>query len=114
MQQRFTERFAMFVAAVLVLMLASRTRAVDPAAYRHAPFSRGVLAQSHAYHRAYDGPALAYRPPSPVNGPCRYTWGFPTSTYRWGWFGAERYYPRSTSHRGYNGDRRQWAYRWGY
>ena len=43
-----------------------------------------------------------------------YRYGFPVSTYRWGWFGAERYYPRVFGHRGYNGDYVQIGYRYGY
>jgi len=50
----------------------------------------------------------------PHDGPRRFAYGFQTTTHRWGWFGAERYYPRSFSHRGYYGDAWHWAYRRGY
>ena len=36
------------------------------------------------------------------------------STYRWGWFGAERYYPRVGWRSDYNGDCVRFAYRYGY
>ena len=30
-------------------------------------------------------------------------------TYRWGWFGAEHFYPSVKWHRGYNGDHFRWS-----
>ena len=30
-------------------------------------------------------------------------------TFRWGWFGAERYHPRVAWHRDYNGELVRWA-----
>jgi hypothetical protein len=73
----------------------------------------GVLAESYPYHRqgyAKGGPS--YSTIAPATGWYRY--GFPTQTHRWGWFGAERYYPRVVWHRGYHGDCCRWAYRHGY
>ena len=63
----------------------------------------------------------ARRRPINRSGPARirrkggwYGYGFPVSTYRWGWFGAERYYPRVGWHSDYNGDCVRFAYRYGY
>ena len=44
----------------------------------------------------------------------RYGYGFSSPRYRWGYFGASHYYPRTLSHHGYNSDYWQWAYRLGY
>lgn len=68
----------------------------------------GVLAQSYAYHRQPSATARI----TPKNGWHHY--GFPVSSYRWGWFGAERYYPFVYGHRGYNGDYTRVGYRNGY
>jgi hypothetical protein len=43
-----------------------------------------------------------------------YRYGFPAERYRWGWFGAGRYYPHVVWHHGYYGDCCRWAYRQGY
>jgi hypothetical protein len=73
----------------------------------------GVLDASYGYHREAQANQSvrpgAYPPPGGWYG-----YGFPVSTYRWGWFGAERYYPRVGCHSDYNGDRMRWAYRYGY
>jgi len=68
----------------------------------------GVLAESYGYHRQPAQPHSI----APPNGAYRY--GFPVETYRWGWFGAERYYPYVVWHRGYNRDCVRWGYRRGY
>lgn len=68
----------------------------------------GALAESYEYHRQ-PGHVAAHTSPSGWYG-----YGFPVSSYRWGWFGAERYYPRVTWHCGYYGDSIRWAYRHGY
>jgi len=73
----------------------------------------GVLDDSYGYHRQ----AQAYQSVRPGPYPPKEGWygyGFPVTTYRWGWFGAERYYPRVGCHSDYNGDRMRWAYRYGY
>ena len=73
----------------------------------------GVLADSYGYHR--HGAAAAHAAPpniAPEGG--WYGYGFPVETYRWGWFGAQRYYPRVVWHRGYYGDCCRWGYRRGY
>ena len=87
----------------------------------------GVLAESYGYHRAEKGVRnlLPERPagysvqkvPDPFSGAFSggaYRYGFPVQTYRWGWFGAEHYYPYVVWHRGYNRDCVRWGYRRGY
>ena len=68
----------------------------------------GVLAESYGYHRQATRPATY----PPAGG--WYGYGFPVSTYRWGWFGAERYYPRVVWHSDNSGECVRWAYRKGY
>lgn len=53
-------------------------------------------------------PPLTVRFPKPTQ-----SFGFPGSTYRWGWFGAN-YYPRVVGHAGYYGRDMQLSYRRGY
>jgi hypothetical protein len=43
-----------------------------------------------------------------------YNYGFPMRSYRWGYFGAERHYPRVMWHQGYYGDKVRTAYRYAY
>lgn len=73
----------------------------------------GVLDDSYSYHRQAQAMQSARPGPYPPKEGW-YGYGFPVTTYRWGWFGAERYYPRVGCHSGYNGDRMRWAYRYGY
>jgi hypothetical protein len=68
----------------------------------------GVLAESYGYHRQL-APSPSITPPEGA-----YRYGFPVESYRWGWFGAERYYPHVVWHRGYNRDCVRWGYRRGY
>jgi hypothetical protein len=68
----------------------------------------GVLAESYDYQRGGQATGLI----SPAAG--SYHYGFPVSTYRWGWFGAEHYYPTVLWHQGYYGDCCRWGYRIGY
>jgi hypothetical protein len=73
----------------------------------------GVLDESHQYHR--QAALLGTADPhcvAPSTG--WYGYGFPVRSFRWGWFGADRYYPRVVWHKGYYGDGRRWAYRCGY
>jgi hypothetical protein len=73
----------------------------------------GVLEESYDYHQE----ARAYQSSRPGPYPPKggwYGYGFPVSTYRWGWFGAERYYPRVGWHNDYNGNCVRFAYRNGY
>jgi hypothetical protein len=95
------------VALAIVLTLASCTvaRADQPQVDVR---DGGVLAESYGYHHTTSHPAT-YPPPGGWYG-----YGFPVTTYRWGWFGAERYYPRVGWRSDYNGDCVRWAYRYGY
>lgn len=100
------------ITAILILTASTPAKAIHPHDHSHirSATSGGVLAESYRYHRGYQhGPSATSPPP-----PARYVYGFPVKTYRWGWFGATQYYPRSFSHRGYNGDHWHWAYRQGY
>ena len=72
----------------------------------------GALAESYSYHRQVVPAASPWPRITPQNG--WYHYGFPVSSYRWGWFGAERYYPLNFSHRGYNGDYCRVGYRYGF
>jgi hypothetical protein len=73
----------------------------------------GVLDASYGYHRqAQSGQSVRPGPYPPKGG--WYGYGFPVSTYRWGWFGAERYYPRVGWRSDYNGDCVRFGYRYGY
>ncbi|MGD9632588.1 MAG: hypothetical protein AB7G28_06805 [Pirellulales bacterium] len=73
----------------------------------------GVLDESYGYHRQAQANQSARPGPYPPAGGW-YGYGFPVSTYRWGWFGAERYYPRVGWRNNYNNDCIRWAYRYGY
>jgi hypothetical protein len=78
-----------------------------------APLPRSVLEESFQYHHQGELPEKA---PYPTVAPARgwYRYGFPVQTHRWGWFGAEHYYPRVLWHYGYYGDHYRWSYRRGY
>ena len=77
------------------------------------PPSRSVLEDSYRYHRLGELPEKTSHLPTARDGGS-YRYGFPVETHRWGWFGAEHYYPRVLWHRGYYGDRSRWSYRRGY
>jgi hypothetical protein len=72
--------------------------------------SGGVLKESYYYHRQQ--PVRGGLAGQPAGG--WYGYGFPVSTFRWGWFGAEHYYPRVFWHEGYYGDCCRYSYRRGY
>ena len=76
--------------------------------------SGGVLEESYNYHRMQPMYAMAAgcRAAEPARG--WYGYGFPVQTFRWGWFGAEHYYPFVWWHDGYYGDCCRYAYRRGY
>jgi hypothetical protein len=77
------------------------------------PAPPGVLDDSYRYHRLGELPGKTPHPTiAPTGG--WYGYGFPVQSHRWGWFGAEHYYPRVVWHRGYYGDRYRWCYRRGY
>jgi hypothetical protein len=89
--------------------------ASDPAPYPPEVEMRtgGILERSYRYHRHGADTAYAATPNiAPPGG--WYGYGFPGQTHRWGWFGAQRYYPRVMWHRGYYGDCSRWGYRHGY
>lgn len=44
---------------------------------------------------------------APYAGPVNYAHQAPP--FRWGWFGAEHFYPTVKWHRGYNGDHYRWS-----
>jgi hypothetical protein len=90
-------------------------RPSDPTLYEPQVDIRngGVLDASYGYHRQAQTNQSVRPGPYPPQGGW-YGYGFPVSTYRWGWFGAERYYPRVGCRSDYNGDRLRWAYRYGY
>jgi hypothetical protein len=68
----------------------------------------GVLEASYQYQHGGPAPGLI----SPATG--WYHYGFPVETYRWGWFGAEHYYPTVWWAHGYYGDCCRYGYRCGY
>jgi hypothetical protein len=73
----------------------------------------GVLAEGTTYHRTQYYPVPSPQPCiMPANG--AYGWGFPVTTYRWGWFGAEHYWPRVFWFKGYYNDCVRCGYRQGY
>ena len=75
--------------------------------------SGGVLEESYVYLRQQPMQlAGAARSVEPAGG--WYGYGFPVSTFRWGWFGAAHYYPTVFWHDGYYGDCCRHAYRRGY
>src|SRR5215213_8178563 len=62
-----------------------------------------VLEESYGYHRQQPmRMAGSSRSIEPAGG--WYGYGFPVSTFRWGWFGAAHYYPTVFWHEGYYGD----------
>jgi hypothetical protein len=75
--------------------------------------SGGVIEESYVYHRQQPvRMAGAARSVEPAGG--WYGYGFPVSTFRWGWFGAAHYYPTVFWHDGYYGDCCRYGYRRGY
>jgi hypothetical protein len=73
----------------------------------------GVLEESYDYHQEGHAYQSGRPGPYPPQGGW-YGYGFPVSTYRWGWFGAEHYWPRVGWHSSYNGNCVRFAYRYGY
>ena len=73
----------------------------------------GVLDESYGYHRQRQANQSVRPGPYPPQGGW-YGYGFPVSTYRWGWFGAERYYPRVGWRSDYYDNCVRFAYRYGY
>ena len=110
---------ALLIAMALGLAFADSASAGHPHWKHHAGTNSGVLKQAfhhphHAHHGRHGHWFHASRcGRAPLHGPQRFAYGFPTE-FRWGWFGAERFYPRTSSHGGYNDSYKQWAYRHGY
>ncbi len=75
--------------------------------------SGGVIEQSYLYHRQPPAQVVS-APRSVVPASGWYGYGFPVSTFRWGWFGAAHYYPTHFWHDGYYGDCCRYGYRRGY
>src|SRR3982751_3541528 len=87
--------------------------AASPVPMRTEFRAGGVIEESYAYHRQQPmRMAGAARSVEPVGG--WYGYGFPVSTFRWGWFGAAHYYPTVGWHDGYYGDCCRYGYRRGY
>jgi len=111
--------------AAAMLLADGRTRAQDTALPPMGQVdaatmvrSGGIIDESYSYHRQ---PPIALQPMrSAIEMGCIpqangwYDYGFPMRSYRWGWFGAERHYPRVIWHQGYYGDCLRTAYRNGY
>jgi hypothetical protein len=102
------------VVVTLCVTLESRAQNAvsEPAQYGGATTYRsgGVIEDSYYYHHL--GPmrsAIEAGGIPQANG--WYEYGFPMQSYRWGWFGAERHYPRVIWHDGYYGDCVRTAYR---
>lgn len=75
--------------------------------------SGGVIGESYVYHRQQPARMTGTaRSVEPAGG--WYGYGFPVSTFRWGWFGATHYYPTHFWHDGYYGDCCRYGYRRGY
>jgi hypothetical protein len=80
-----------------------------------APLPQSALDDSYRYHHFGELPEYApHQAASPARQGGWYRYGFPVQSHRWGWFGAEHYYPRVLWHRGYYGDHCRWSYRRGY
>lgn len=77
--------------------------------------SGGMLEGSYNYHRqpAMQPTQPASAPPNSARSGGWYHYGFPVESYRWGYFGAERNYPRVIWHTGWYGDCVRTAYRYG-
>jgi hypothetical protein len=100
--------------------------ASPPPSYRPQDEMRsgGVIEESYVYHR--QGPmSAASKASAPLPSPKErggmsgapggwYGYGFPVRTFRWGWFGAQHYYPTVWWHDGYYGECCRYAYRRGY
>jgi hypothetical protein len=79
--------------------------------------SGGLLEGSFNYHRqspVQQPPAHPAAAGATARSGGWYHYGFPVESYRWGYFGAERNYPRIMWHTGWYGDCVRTAYRYGY
>jgi hypothetical protein len=102
----------MFATLPDVCRAAERDEAPRALSLRPEIRSGGVLEESHVYHRQQPVPTAGAKSVVPAGG--WYGYGFPVSTFRWGWFGAAHYYPTVFWHKGYYGDCCRYGYRRGY
>ena len=109
---------SLFVAGLLA-SVTSACRASDDGDMPQQPPIRaeirsgGVIEESYVYHRQQPVRTTGTaRSVEPAGG--WYGYGFPVSTFRWGWFGAAHYYPTVFWHDGYYGDCCRYGYRRGY
>jgi len=123
LSQRVVHRATSAVCTLVVIgtlfVVASLSRAADgdaapsPLPMRTEFRTGGIIEESYAYHRQQPmRMAGAARSVEPAGG--WYGYGFPVSTFRWGWFGAAHYYPTVFWHDGYYGDCCRYGYRRGY
>jgi hypothetical protein len=120
--QRVIHRATSALGALIVFGMLSINgrvcRATDSEAPPQMPLrpeirSGGVIEESYVYHRQQPmRMAGAARSVEPAGG--WYGYGFPVSTFRWGWFGAAHYYPTVFWHDGYYGECCRYGYRRGY
>jgi hypothetical protein len=114
---------AVATCTVAIALLPAAARAANPTGTHDAALQSNGAPANEQSDGALSEPYHAHQPPyaggpqlrpniAPAAGWYRY--GFSGQTHRWGWFGAERYYPRVVWHRGYYGDCCRWAYRQGY
>jgi hypothetical protein len=115
-QRRGFSARSLLVGVVVTLFSGEVVRAQQelppPAQKNDATVSRsgGALEYSYDYHHLQPMRSQIEMGAIPqANG--WYEYGFPMQSYRWGWFGAERHYPRVIWHDGYYGDCVRTAYR---
>lgn len=74
--------------------------------------SGGLVQHSFDYHRGMAAPTVSREPSLRQTGAQSgwYHYGFPIQSYRWGYFGAERHYPRVIWHTTWYGDCTRTAY----
>lgn len=120
MKDSIHERAGFFSSCALILLLQTCGASFSLGAENAAPAtppanqatspqsvrSGGKLEQSYNYHRqpAAQPVSAAANAESARSGGW-YHYGFPVESYRWGYFGAERNYPRVMWHTGWYGDR---------
>ena len=116
---RATSAVGTLVVVGMLSLAASASRATEsgdappPMPLGQEVRSGGVIEESYVYHRQQPMQmAGSARSIEPAGG--WYGYGFPVSTFRWGWFGAAHYYPTVFWHDGYYGDCCRYGYRRGY
>jgi hypothetical protein len=105
--------FGMLAIGARATLAADRDDTPPPLPLRQEIRAGGVIDESYVYHRQQPARmAGAARSIEPAGG--WYGYGFPVSTFRWGWFGGAHYYPTVFWHKGYYGDCCRYSYRRGY